>query len=762
MKKWFAVLLSMVLLLSCLSPLALATEALEAAPSQAEEQPFASMAEEKQTETHSGSEHATAPLSDISLESGDDPTPTAVSQPTADPKPASNPEPSGNSAPATNPPSDGDLVVETYTSGDEYIVELNFPQLNNGTSCKNVTVVLTAETSNGSTKRLDQKTLQPVSGGTARISFSLEGVPKNYSLWAKATAYGSINLNYAYDKQLNATAAKADAYGFICTNSHLRCVIDVELLVVPDVKTIIPEAEADQSLEQIQSDDPNTNAGGDAPQSDDPNTNTNVTPNQSDDPNANTSGDANHTDDSNTNANGDANQADVPTPNANANVDPDQTGSSETNGHAESDKPPMDPPAVTNLTVQQVWLYSGNDVSASGGPSILANAQSIITLQRSADQETTWETVTDAGGNSVQAVLSRANGWTASFSDLPAYTADNGNALIYRAVEVTPAGWYAVGIPVVKDGICILTNVITISDAQVMIDNTTQNPVRTATNVGGYVAVAGDNWQYDISGYALGKNTVAWKNEVNWIHNSMFTVSYQEIGSTDWKNVVCSTGNISALKQIDYFQYANLSQASKDGVTTYTLTLSPNAADLPLYTRVEVSFAATLAVENTTYKNRGGQVGIEDWNDAYSGRSANLYASGYASSGYTVRKNYLQIGTPGQVNDQYHKNKKAIRIRNTSDFKVYISTVLAGERVEVPVTGSVVVYKRDSYGNPIHVCYRFDSLPIPLDVGVPFRAYDSSYGPQTGDPMPYVAGLMGVSGVLLFVLRDDKRKKSVK
>ena len=418
---------------------------------------------------------------------------------------------------------------------------------------------------------------------------------------------------------------------------------------------------------------------------------------------------------------------------------------------------------TTSLKTRLIWLQGGQDVSTSGGPAVLDSAAVTAVLQRSMDG-VTWSAYTDADGNAVKAVLNRANGWTCTFDNLPTTAADGATQMSYRAVESeTPASWYTHdGTPVVKDGVCVLTNLVAAADAQVQIDNMTQNPVRAATNVGGYVAVEGDNWQYDISGYTTGKTTVSWKNEANWFHRNTFRVSYQEAGSSEWKNVTCSLGDISALKQVGYFQNAAISQSSANGITTYTLSLARSAAELPAMTRVEIGFDATLAVENTTYKNRGGQVGINSWDDGYDGRYTILNAAGYASSGYVARTNYLQIGNPGEVNDKYNKNGSAIRIRKTGDFKVYVSAVLAGERVKVPVTGSVVVYKRDSYGNPIHVCFRFDSLPIPLDVGIPFTTYASNYGPQTGDPMPAVAGMMAVSGVMLFVLRDDKRKKAAK
>ena len=850
MKKWLAIFMSVVLLLACVNPLAMAQEgegeSLEKAVVTAEPEPAnpepqseePSPQQEQQTQT---------PQTE-----GEAPT-TQPAQQEPTPEPAT-PTP----APQTEAPTATPEPEPVYGSDDLYQVELYFPA--SAKDAEAVTVVLSADLPDGGTVEVSRQTMQPIPGGVARYSFSLYGVPKSYQLRAKAAAYGAASLRYAYDKQIGETLAKADGYGFVCHTQSKSCVIEVLALEAPAAEPVTLEAADSQPVDagQNQADDPNANGGQD--QTGDPAADGGQ--NQPAGPNA---------DQGQSDGGADENQGEVVPPaqdfshayhltlniqahdvstalsvdgtvayTANAGYKLDNlnavsgnksfgvavqpgTVTATTVGlvvtlshdvlnslkytvalnpithevqvsqaqkdvgqlafeNGAADTKTVTAVAVTDTTysatldfaaklaggttslkTRLIWLQGGQDVSTSGGPAVLDSAAVTAVLQRSVDG-VTWSAYTDTDGNAVKAVLNRANGWTCTFDNLPATAADGTTQMSYRAVESeTPASWYTHdGTPVVKDGVCVLTNLVAAADAQVQIDNMTQNPVRAATNVGGYVAVEGDNWQYDISGYTTGKTTVSWKNEANWFHRNTFRVSYQEAGSSEWKNVTCSLGDISALKQVGYFQNAAISQSSANGITTYTLSLARSAAELPAMTRVEIGFDATLAVENTTYKNRGGQVGINSWDDGYDGRYTILNAAGYASSGYVARTNYLQIGNPGEVNDKYNKNGSAIRIRKTGDFKVYVSAVLAGERVKVPVTGSVVVYKRDSYGNPIHVCFRFDSLPIPLDVGIPFTTYASNYGPQTGDPMPAVAGMMAVSGVMLFVLRDDKRKKAAK
>lgn len=840
MKKWLAIFMSVVLLLACVNPLAMAQEGegesqeeavvtVEPEPATPEPQPEEPAPQpEQQTQAPQTEAPATQPAQQEQTPEPATQAPAPQTEaPTAAPEPEPEPEPA-------------------YGSDDLYQVELYFPATTKDVEA--VTVVLKADLPDGSTVEVSRQTMRPIPGGVARASFSLYGVPKSYQLRAKAAAYGAASLRYAYDKQIGETLAKADGYGFVCHTQSKSCVIEVLALDVPVAEPVTLEAADSQPVDdgQNQADDPAANGGQNQPAG------PNADQGQSD-------GDA------------DENQGKVVPPaqdfshayyltlniqahdvatalsvdgtvayTANTGYQLDNLNAVSSNKHfgvtvqpgavtattvglvvtlshgvlnslkytvtlnplthevqvaqaqedvgqLEFENGAADTKTVTavattdttysatldfaaklaggttSLKTRLIWLQGGQDVSASGGPAVLDSAAVTAVLQQSVDG-VTWSAYTDTDGNAVKAVLNRANGWTCTFDNLPATAADGATQMSYRAVESeTPASWYTHdGTPVVKDGICVLTNLVAAADAQVQIDNMTQNPVRAATNVGGYVAVEGDNWQYDISGYTTGKTTVSWKNEANWFHRNTFRVSYQEAGSSEWKNVTCSLGDISALKQVGYFQNAAISQSSANGITTYTLSLARSAAELPAMTRVEIGFDATLAVENTTYKNRGGQVGINSWDDRYDGRYTILNAAGYASSGYVARTNYLQIGNPGEVNDKYNKNGSAIRIRKTGDFKVYVSAVLAGERVKVPVTGSVVVYKRDSYGNPIHVCFRFDSLPIPLDVGIPFTTYASNYGPQTGDPMPAVAGMMAVSGVMLFVLRDDKRKKAAK
>ena len=297
------------------------------------------------------------------------------------------------------------------------------------------------------------------------------------------------------------------------------------------------------------------------------------------------------------------------------------------------------------------------------------------------------------------------------------------------------------------------------------IDNVTANAAHTGlTNAGGFVGIAENGATIrDIDPYVASKLYVSWKNEGEWMHDAGFTVRYQEHGSETFQTItVADIGDLSALRAV--YPDAAL-QVLEDG--TRKLTLAKDPSGMPYKTRVEVRFLPTIAVENTTYRDRHGTVAVKDgkYSSSYDGRYVKQTVHGDAHEGMIADTAHLQIGPVGSVNSQYLLNTGAVYINPGKDgsFSCAITLEIAGREETVTVSGKVEVRKRNAYGEPVRIAVTVFDMPACLDIGIPFKLDSIPDNiAQTGDPLYIALGVTGGCGLgllLLFILNKRKKQK---
>ena len=208
--------------------------------------------------------------------------------------------------------------------------------------------------------------------------------------------------------------------------------------------------------------------------------------------------------------------------------------------------------------------------------------------------------------------------------------------------------------------------------------------------------------------------------------------------------------DISPLMEV--FPGAKLDCVTEGERVQYTLTLANDAMDMPYETAVKVAFRPTLAVENTTPDDKFGTVAIEKSDRAYDGRYPALSVKGRADSGYAVDLSHLQLSLPGGVHQCWQLNLSAVGIGTGyygGRFSTTIRGELAGKIETIPVSGTVTIDRRDGYGNPVEVTITLDSLPLSLDIGIPFVKSDAPIYPRTGDNGMDVGTLLAMCGLSL-------------
>ena len=357
-------------------------------------------------------------------------------------------------------------------------------------------------------------------------------------------------------------------------------------------------------------------------------------------------------------------------------------------------------------------------------------------------------------------------GWRFTIGGLPRYV---DGALAEYSVEELPVALYTAEQRMVTavpgDGdilSLVLTNLLR---GQLSIDNLTPNAAHSGvTDAGGFVGVGSAASERDEAPYILGATTVTWRSEEDWLHQPGLTVRYREHGSEEWHTLTLpDCHDLSALKQ--RFPGARLEEEGQ----LRRLILADHPADMPMLTRVEVTFQPTIAVENTTSGDRGGQVRVET--GAYSSVGDGLidrypqttvYAS--ASDRWMVDVDHLSVGIPASQHGAYADNATAVplHLREDGSFTAQVTLTLSGRSESVTLTGSVKVLERDEYSNPLRIALTLNSLPANIDVGIPFTtAKIPSPIPQTGDMLALALALGGLclAGLLLIAFLRRKRGK---
>ena len=397
---------------------------------------------------------------------------------------------------------------------------------------------------------------------------------------------------------------------------------------------------------------------------------------------------------------------------------------------------------TTSLKVEKSWV--------NGAPAVLDGYTVTVKLQRFVKggllQKDTWADVTDRNGEILTRTLSKTNGWTAMFEGLPLCDV-SGVEYVYRVLELADEPWFKAEEPSVENGVCTLTNTIV---HWLMIDNITDNPVTHETNAGGFVQVETDGWSRDKSAWKKDGLSVTWYNEPYWQHTCDIIVQYLHHGEQEWHTLRCTTADISPL--MDVFPVAKLDCVTEGERVQYTLALAGDAMDMPYETAVKIAFRPTLAVENTTPDDKFGTVAIEKADSAYDGRYPAFSVKGRADSGYAVDLAHLQLSLPGGVHQCWQLNLSAVGIGAGyygGRFSTTIRGELAGKMETIPISGTVTIDRRDGYGNPVEVTITLDSLPLSLDIGIPFIKSDAPIYPRTGDNGMDAAGLLAMCGLSL-------------
>ena len=351
--------------------------------------------------------------------------------------------------------------------------------------------------------------------------------------------------------------------------------------------------------------------------------------------------------------------------------------------------------------------------------------------------------VPDADGNMVEAVYTIQEGL------VPGYVPDE--EIVTGTVNAA-------------ETLITMTDIVNRISCKLEIDNVTANAAHPGvTNVGGFVSVGGNELNNrDIDPWMDYQVYVSWKNEENWMHTDQIVVQYMAHGDEEFTTIVVRDfTDLSALKEV--FPDARM-EFSRGEIITRRLILANDPSGMPYKTRVEVRFAPTIAVENTTLGDRGGKVWVRGGytNDVYDGRYDLTTVYGEAKDGWRVDLDHLQIGGIGAVSSSVMMNWNALTIPS-GGFTATLTLPLAGEDEQVSVPVSVNVLARDTYGNPTKVAITVAELPGCIDIGIPFKRAGNPAGiAQTGDPLVIALMIIALSGMglaAITIIGKRKRKK---
>ncbi len=374
--------------------------------------------------------------------------------------------------------------------------------------------------------------------------------------------------------------------------------------------------------------------------------------------------------------------------------------------------------------------------------------------------------------------LSEEDVWKYSFENLPRYRAGTSTPVVYTVRETQVDGYAAT-----QDQAGVVdatTGNITKADFtnrllyELEIDNDTRNAATGKSDAGGFVAVSGTtNAVRDLDPYKNQAVSVSWEAENLWKDATTFRVYYLPHGAdetTGWETITVSGGDLTALKGISYF--ANAKLKSEGGLST--LTLADDYLDMPYQTRVVVTFVPTLEVHNTTNQHIGGTVAIETPNAILDGRYVALITYATAEDGYAIDLSKLTLIVPingdgtnvngvvglGSLIRTAHAAGSGTSVRispnSAGRFSATQNLNIGGANQDVTFSGKVTVLSLDKNQNATKISITLDSLPAPIDIGIPFVRSDSI--PSTGDPILGVAAVFVVSGLMLVLIGKKRRK----
>lgn len=378
--------------------------------------------------------------------------------------------------------------------------------------------------------------------------------------------------------------------------------------------------------------------------------------------------------------------------------------------------------------------------------------------------------------------LSDVDAWTYIFEDLPRYRAGTATSVVYTVRETQVVGYAAAedqsGVVDSAKGNITQVNFTNRLLYELEIDNATINVATGSSDAGGSVAVSGTtNAKRDLDPYKDQAVSVSWVAENFWKEAATFNVSYLPHGAdeeTGWETVAVTNGDLSALRSISYF--ANAKLQSVGGVTT--LTLADSYLDMPQRARALVTFVPTLEVRNTTDKHFGGTVAIETPNTILDGRYVALIAYGNAENDYAIDLTKLSLIVPAEEDDSSldgvvglnafirsaHAagSSTSVRINPNSAgrFSTTLNLNIGGTNRDVTFSGKITVLALDKNQHATKISISMDSLSAPLDIGIPFIRSDSI--PATGDPILGIVSVFVISGCMLVLLGQKRRKMLIK
>ncbi|MCL2628211.1 MAG: Cna B-type domain-containing protein [Oscillospiraceae bacterium] len=301
-----------------------------------------------------------------------------------------------------------------------------------------------------------------------------------------------------------------------------------------------------------------------------------------------------------------------------------------------------------------------------------------------------------------------------------------------------------------------LTEIYNVLLREVSIINITDNEGQSPTNPGNLTNAGGlvrvelgfGQMQWDDDVEKRDALSVVWEpdEEFFWVLGDFFIIEYLDFGSTDWNTVVVNNyldddGELKALEDCDA-DYPDLLQRFLDAgakleFTTdgsVRLVLSEEVEDMPRAVNIYVQFLPTIAVNNVTEGNQGGQVvvscdstggnmnnnadGVPDLGGKPYKKAKKVY--GKPDEGWKVDWSYIVIRNLNDLDGEY--GYAMVEVGEDGYFETTLNTKIAGK-------DEVVVKKGWVTEGSIWV--EIEELPVSLQIDLRFIPDDSD---DPGDP----------------------------